>query len=207
MVENKVHIFDDCLHPQIQDNIESFIEGLPYVMGHATTLIDPSLYKGYNNIYEQFMMECQLDPTSPFWGYSPLYLIPLITSLSILGHYNFNINNLLRVKANLQTKAYENTKNKYNMPHVDQQMKNLKNQIVVLYYVNNSDSITHTFQDSIFEGDVDFYEKIKNLSIDNKIESKKGRIVVFRGDKLHAGQHPTNSLIRNVINYNYLLDI
>jgi hypothetical protein len=93
------------------------------------------------------------------------------------------IKELIRIKANLQLpQTREETQ--YNTPHVD----NYSPHIVALYYVNDSDACTLFFDESFY--------------VTNKVESKRGRMVLFSGDHYHAGQPPTKKP-RIVVNYNF----
>lgn len=59
-----------------------------------------------------------------------------------------------------------------------------------IYYVNDSDGNTIIFDE--------------DLKVRKVITPKKGRLVLFHGHSLHAGQPPIHSNKRIVINYNFL---
>jgi hypothetical protein len=89
-----------------------------------------------------------------------------------------------RIKANLQFKI--STKKLYNTPHIDTD----KNHVVIIYYANDSDGCTFIFE---------------NDTIKKKVESKKGRFLIFNGSQYyHAGMHPKISDKRLVINFNVI---
>jgi hypothetical protein len=108
--------------------------------------------------------------------------------LNQIGKY-FKLNdlNIMRIKANLQLHHKKTTKNSFNNPHTDNKL----NHISAIYYVNDSDGDTYFFDNR--------YKIIK------KVTPKKGKIVIFRGDIIHAGGHPFNFETRAVINCNFLI--
>lgn len=94
------------------------------------------------------------------------------------------VNNIYRLKANLQTRDTSIEENKYNAVHIDNDGPHW----VLIYYVNNSDGDTLLFD--------------KNFEISKRVSPKKGRILFFRGDILHASQGPRKSLNRCILNIN-----
>lgn len=92
-----------------------------------------------------------------------------------------------RIKANLQTKVTTGRKT-YNSPHIDSDLDHL----VMLYYVNDSDSKTY-----IFKNDK------KPWIIEKEIDSVQGRFVLFNGKNYHSGSHPIDG-VRVVINFNIM---
>lgn len=95
---------------------------------------------------------------------------------------------VIRCKINLQPKNADAKENSYNTPHKDFDFKHF----VILYYVNDSD------------GDTVFFNK-DGLSIQQRIVPKKGRVLIFDGDKLHTGSHPRRALFRLIINFDMRL--
>ena len=107
----------------------------------------------------------------------------------IVDHIFKNIKNrfnkklsILRSKANLQTQFTDNNNSYHNTPHKDFDLEHT----VALYYVNDSD------------GDTIFFAGDKELQ---RVTPKKGRIVLFDGNTLHAGGFPTDNP-RCIVNYN-----
>lgn len=92
--------------------------------------------------------------------------------------------NILRVKANLIMQHKDYTKTSYGIPHVDSSDKHY----ALIYYVNDCDGDTVLFNES---------EKVFA-----RISPKKGRLLMFNGNILHAGGHPSVSQSRCVINFN-----
>jgi len=67
-----------------------------------------------------------------------------------------------------------------------------------IYYANDSDGDTFIFNESYLEK----IEDISKLTIKKRVSPKKGRVVLFPANTLHAGSFPTEHEDRMVINYN-----
>jgi hypothetical protein len=90
---------------------------------------------------------------------------------------------IIRAKINLQTQFKNNKKDVINTPHFD--FKNIPH-IVIIYYVNNSDGKTYLFK--------------KNGNVLVGVSPKKGDVLIFDGNILHAGSNPLKSEKRLLIN-------
>jgi len=103
--------------------------------------------------------------------------------------HNLNISSaeLLRCKANFQTQMSNKNKESYNTPHVDNTIPHY----TMIYYVNDSDGDTFLFDNE--------YKEIA------RVTPKKGRLLVFNGQTLHAGSNPYVNDYRMVINFNFRL--
>jgi hypothetical protein len=114
---------------------------------------------------------------------SPYYNIAEIIIKKFINLYNYKNVQILRAKTNLQFQYNNTTENSYCAPHIDL----LESHHVLIYYVNDSDGDTFLFD--------------KNKKIVNRISPKKGRILFFNGDILHASSLPIKSKYRSVINF------
>jgi hypothetical protein len=90
-----------------------------------------------------------------------------------------------RCKFNLQFQLPNNSIGKHNTPHIDTK----EDHFGMIYYVNDCDGDTYFFDD--------------NLNVIKTVSPKSGRMVFFKGNILHTGQHPINSPARCVINFNF----
>lgn len=92
-----------------------------------------------------------------------------------MEHTGLDVKEISRVKANMM---FVNSSNKWHPPHTD---SDFVDHYTLLYYVNSSDSNTLIFKD-------------KSLTIDQQIQSVKGRAVVFPSNQLHCGTNPTTNM-------------
>ncbi len=101
-----------------------------------------------------------------------------------------------RLKFNLLTNNYLMTKDKYNTPHIDNKYVNSYSMI---YYVNDSDGDTIIFNETCNDETMTRPDK---LTIKQRIEPKKNRAVLFRGNYFHTSSNPMNNETRIVLNVN-----
>lgn len=140
-----------------------------------------------------------------------VWSLPLTLACMKLG-INYTLNHLIRLKTNLQTRAPQTSKGKYNFPHVDVSVElNRITQgkvITAIYYVNDSDGETCFFDKPWYEFEKEkwgnFKEYCDSLNIVKKIHPKKGRMVFFNSGLVHAGCHPIEVDNRIVTNYNFI---
>ena len=162
--------------------------------------------QGLNNIYEQFQLinlvkgiEDNNPLNTQMWH---LITLPFTLACLKLGIYYFT-EGMLKCKINIQTRAPEKSRGKYNFPHTDY-FGNKSDSITALYYVNDSDGDTYFFNKFQYNEDDDKIDisQYKNLKIVKQISPKKGRMVLFNTSQLHSGSHPIDHDKRIVINYN-----
>ena len=95
-----------------------------------------------------------------------------------------------RIKINLAPKRESNTL--YHTPHVDFDQPHW----TIIYYVNDSDGPTFFFKQR--------YDGTKQkLQIEQKVEPRQGRFVLFDGLQYHTSSNPQYNDMRCVINFNY----
>jgi len=115
-------------------------------------------------------------------------------------HTNFQYNfNPQRCKINLQTNAPHFKKTSHNAPHTDLG-DSMPNHWTMIYYVNDSDGDTLIFNET------PKYRPVKNFTINKKISPKRGRAIIFPGDRFHCGTTPIISKARIVANLNFLVN-
>ena len=93
---------------------------------------------------------------------------------------------ILKCKANLTTQVSKATKDNFSEPHVDILETP---HIGMICYMNDSD------------GDTFFFDK--DLNIIKRVQPKRGRVVIFRGETLHSAGHPIVSEQRVVMNFDF----
>lgn len=101
-----------------------------------------------------------------------------------------NVNSFLRMKVNLLTQCSFSNDDFHNTPHLDRTAG--EEYFAGVYYVNDCD------------GDTFFFNREGNdFIISEKVEPKKGRLVLFDGNIYHTGRHPRQAIKRVVINFNF----
>jgi len=161
-------------------------------------LIDPN-NPIKNNIEEsyQFSFGSYDGPQNVFEN-EDLNPFHLIHYLQIQTNFQY-IFSPIRCKINFQPFNSNFKKTSHNSPHVDYDTFDFK-RWTMIYYINDSDGDTLIFNET-WEG-----VPIKNFTIDKKISPKRGRAVIFPGDRFHCGTTPIISKARIVANINFTLN-
>lgn len=189
-----IEVFDDIIDSELQDKIENMLMSYdcpwfyhPYTVSPFDTEQNVKKYKIPYKIVEN-MVDNQMFVHSIVEGdkINCTKTGPVVAKMlmQFSERANFSFENIYRVKANLQLRDTSIEENKYNAIHIDNDGPHW----VVIYYVNNSDGDTLLFD--------------KNFQIIKKVSPKKGRILLFKGDILHASQGPRKSLNRCILNIN-----
>jgi hypothetical protein len=120
---------------------------------------------------------------------SPLFpsILPVITAIP------YTIKQLLRIKMNLCVYAQLDNPNAHGMPHVDFS-KITEPLLTAIYCVNDSSGDTLIFDQRVGQS--------APLTVKTRVTPKKGRLVVFDGGLLHAGNTPRSNAPRVNININ-----
>jgi hypothetical protein len=191
-----MQIIDDVIPPSIQHELEKNILSPNFPWGHMFSsdlaneasddyvilkrkefqnneIIDPGQF--YHNI----LIDQQ--PGQFFAWFTP-----------ILEAIKFEDMRILRMKMNFNYPYFGNKESTHGIPHVD--LPNEKDYTTGIYYVTDADGDTYIFNE-------------KNghkgpLTIKKRISPKKGRIVLFEGDTLHAACPPISNRPRIVVNIN-----
>lgn len=210
MLQDEILIFDDLVPEVYQDNLNDLMPHHSWKLkstqgGTSGINNEEVISKKYKNIYEQYqfssvaLMEGKIFHDCD----NIVHKLLVIPNLSLATkNLHLDINQIKRIKLNLQTKSYYPSKGKYNFPHIDYNNENIKNSYTILYYLNDSDGDTYFFNEKIPHWPNFTDDDIHNLTIRKQIPPKKGRIVMFRSDIMHAGSHPIENDSRMVVNYN-----
>lgn len=120
---------------------------------------------------------------------SPLFstLLPVVSAIP------YTIKQLIRIKMNLCVYAHTENPGAHGMPHVD--FSEISEPLLTaIYYVNDSTGDTVIFDQRMGEKGP--------LTVKTRVSPKKGRLVVFDGRLLHAGNTPKTNAPRVNINFN-----
>jgi hypothetical protein len=180
-------IIENFVPKVYQDNIEGTLldNNFPWYL-HKSTVSEAYAGNTDKNVVDrpQFahIFNVNNESTSQYW--------PLLQPFGffLMGQTGIDTNQVLRVKANLNMRDEFFPTDKYFTPHID--CRDANKFTTAIYYVNDSD------------GDTLFFDKKQKVV--ERITPKKGTLVYFDGHELHAGQAPSKSLYRCLINFNFL---
>lgn len=229
VLPDEIHIFENIIPEKAQNMLwANAILGIKDWQIGQTIIGTSSWEENDKNekIYEQFqfttsVLDRTTNPNSIYSDLNPTkrnpdlfnFLMPLQFGALKIG-VKVGLDLVVRCKLNLQTTAPLKAKGKYNLPHVDFDRIDGTKFLTAIYYLNDSDGDTFLFNEksssmphnklmddgSMSPDDMKF---IDNLTIKKRISPKKGTLIIFRGDTIHAGSHPTSAQNRLVLNYNF----
>lgn len=189
-MKEDVTIIDQAVPTSIQDLLENialgdkiswlrntgatYNEGIPQIFPVTPDSFDVQQF--VHLIYEIKQPTSQLFHT----------ILPVITAIP------YTIKQLHRIKMNMCVYAQTDNPNAHGMPHVD--FAETKEPLMsAIYYVNDSTGDTLIF-------DQRFGQKAP-LTVKTRVTPKKGRLLVFDGGLLHAGNTPRTNAPRININF------
>jgi hypothetical protein len=192
MDKNKVHIFDDFLPSLTVLRLEERIGRIPFRFAENKNTNVPKIKiknSKITNINRPGLLQCIAFDSD--WDYS----LDLKWAESyILSSLPFKYE-LQRIKLNFNPQVKNKFKEKCMHPHCDMN----EDGFTAIYYLNDSDGDTLIFNEKTMEPFLNGEE----LSIKQRVKNKRGRLVMFNQDYLHAGMLPIKSDYRIVINFNF----
>lgn len=225
-LQDKIWVFKDIIPTKAQALLYSLaIQDLDWKIGGSllgTSGFDLSNDKKMSESFQFTSLVLDRTHDNPRWGgfgmeggrddSSYNFLLPLQFGAIKLGT-RASLDKVLRCKLNFQTRVLPHKRGKYNFPHTDFSQIDGTKFFTAIYYVNDSDGDTFIFNEKHIIGvdmwnnkgepNNDYLKIIQNLTIRERIKPKKGKLIIFRGDTLHAGCHPIDNDYRCVINYNF----
>jgi len=177
-------VIDDIIPKTYQDVIEQslFSSHFPWYLQKDITFIEDKFDNyGFNH---GLKLEDGTINSAFYDGILPMTFL-------VSDRYNLEQKNLVQARAFLQTNRGRKTHNK---PHVDLHYPHT----VFLYYVNDSDGDTFLFEETL--EDTPNPQKDYQFNLKQSISPKKGRGVIFNGNRYHASSNPTK-IPRCVINF------
>jgi hypothetical protein len=186
-----VIVIDDAVPASIQDMLEATALGnkINWFRSKGATYDDGpriifpvtpdslEVQQFTHTIYEVNKPASQLFPT----------ILPVITAIP------YTIKQMIRIKMNLCVYAQCDNPNAHGMPHVD--FTQITEPLIsAVYYVNDSTGDTLIFDQRLGQSGP--------LTVKTRVAPKKGRLVVFDGALLHAGNTPRCNAPRININFN-----
>ena len=187
---------EDSISKDNQDLIESV-----FTDWTVNWAFNPSATVGYGeNVFQPYKTTRSIE--------SPCFTHTIVTDkqqlnppyvmlfLPVLSAIPYSIDQVLRFKINC-TMPNNLDKSLYGMPHVDLYSYQ-KEYLTAIYYINDSDGDTVLF-------DTFFDEEIKKINEIKTIEPKKGKLIIFNGNRLHAGNTPKEKNYRLTANINFTI--
>lgn len=104
---------------------------------------------------------------------------------------------LLRAKINITLPDPRQGEDSHGYPHSDLAGLGFKDYTTAIYYLNDSDGDTFIFNERVGE-------PVNALTVHTRVSPKRGRVVVFDGNRYHAGNNPRTPGPRALINLNYI---
>ena len=190
---NDIIIIDNAISKSRQVELEDLCKDKSFTWTYGSGSIRPSDIVKYNFSTSNLAINVPQ-------MYSELYVEQEIVQpmtlafLPVLSAIPYNIDVLIKLKINLTLPASGATDYTYGMPHTD--FPNVPENITALYYINDSDGDTVIFNE--LQG---FQNQLTERM---RIKPKQGRLVVFNGNVIHAGNNPTTNEPRLVANINFI---
>ncbi len=189
-------IIDDVISLSIQDELEKNILNPNFPWGH---MFSSDLGNEANDDYiflkrKEFQNNEIIDPGQFYHnilinqqpGHFFSWFTPILEAIKFEGMH------ILRMKMNFNYPYFGNKESTHGIPHVD--LPNEKDYITAIYYVTDADGDTILFNEKNgYQGP---------LTIKERVSPKKGRIVLFDGDTLHAACPSISNRPRIVVNIN-----
>lgn len=193
-----IHIVNNFLPKPIEDSIEQlmFDQNFPWFFNPQTVYED--LNQGYFFNDKNTVSGSQFNHTflTDYKVNSDLCkeLAPLMFHFSLAS--GVKVSNPIRIKANLTTPDILYADNLHRPAHYDTLDSNIT---TAIYYVNDADGDTIFFEDpSIKESN-----EVEELKEIKRVSPKKGQIVYFKSNILHANALCKDTKYRCVINFNF----
>lgn len=199
-----ITIVENFLDKKYQDHLHNLIVNgdMPlywssqtyYSQPNNVGVIDPNTKDSFQLIHH---LVSAGQPKSSFW--------PLFNPISILLMAKTGIGfemEFTRAKLNVNPCRPDYKENQYFIPHIDVGLK--QEGFTAIYYMNDADGDTLFFEspkeDGYGHGQI---EVPYNLKVIESVRPKKGTLIYFDNQILHAGKPPKKSSFRALINFNW----
>lgn len=191
-----IRVIDNVVPVSIQNEIEKHVldPRFPWFYIRSSDLGALATGSYQSKKREEFDTDCIIDPAQFYHNIlvdqKPGHFFQLFTP--ILDAIKFDGMRVLRMKMNLNFPYVGSTQLSHGIPHVD--LPEEVDYTTGVYYVTDSD------------GDTVLFDQVKGhtgkLSVNKRIQPKKGRLVLFPGNTLHAACPPQGNQPRVLVNIN-----
>lgn len=161
-----------------------------WTLAHRTSEEDKEGFyaKEDSRVSESLQMVAGLEPHHPAYS----YYLQIFNSFA--NKHSIPFSKILRMKLNLLPRGGINDVGKYHTPHIDYD----KEHKVFLYYINDSDGDTIFFEET-YNG-----KEILEFTEMDRISPKRGKGIVFSGERYHASSSPIQNSYRIVLNIDFI---
>lgn len=173
-------VIDNCISKELQDKIEKYFLENTFPWFYQANSLEKNQPKKYKIETKNTFNESQF--THVFVDKGKINSSHINIIIELLKALKIETSEILRCKANFKLKT--TSKKLHNIFHVDSPNPHK----VLIYYINDSDGDTYIKLD----------KSIK------KIKPKKGRVLTFDGQIMHAANHPKKNYKRLILNFNML---
>ena len=179
-----IKIYDHVLNEADENFIESFVTNpyFPWYFKNETVQPGSDIFKGDTRFVE-FPWLFHIIHDNGILN-STCSEIPVKIIDSLKDKFNITYKEIKQTRMNLVMK---NEDIRLSPPHYDYRDDNIN---TMLYYINDSD------------GNTVFYTDETATTILQEVEPKKGRLVIFPSETLHASNRPKEHNTRIIINFN-----
>jgi hypothetical protein len=203
MILDDFIVIDDVISKTYQDELEDFIlnrqkwffeQDITFPNQHLKDLENAGIDVEYRPGWSTMIY----DPNANFGSINNLVTPVLYSAVSLA---NLKLNNISMIRGFMSAPASKYVTQLIDKPHVDR----TEHHYVCLYYVNDSDGDTILFNKRANgHSEIEIKKDIdpKELEVLTTVTPKKGRCVLFDGNRYHSSTQPTKN-IRTVINFNY----
>lgn len=195
-----IFVIDDVIPKEKQDYIEKtmFSQNLFWTFFEDVALSkEETAALGINK--KTPAIACYIKQESPPYMFNRLYyqveFIPRVAAEKI----GRTLNTIIDARSFLMFPLHNKVRKEYDNIHVDRN----DDHWVCLYYVNNSDGDTVLFKQRVNEEikSIDDYKE-GNFEPLKRVTPKKGRAVVFKGNRYHSSTAPTEG-VRCILNFDF----
>jgi len=193
-----IFVIDDVISKPEQDRIEKlmFSKTLFWTFFDDVALSDhENELLGINK--KTPAVGCYFKQENPPYFFGRMYFQVENVARQAAKKAGIKFDSIVDARSFLMFPLHENVRKEYDNIHVDM----LEDHWVCLYYVNDSDGDTVLFKQTKEDMNNDF-EVFKNTKFEplKRVTPKKGRAVVFNGNRYHSSTAPTNG-VRCILNF------
>ena len=204
MIGNDIYIIDDVISNNKQTEIEELFlySRIPWIFNRDISLTQKEIKKsGITKLTPGIGTPIKSDNPS-FINSNVLDKIKIIPEQACIGIGKI-CKEIYQARSFIHFPLIPELRKEFDNIHIDLSIEHL----VVLYYVNDTDGDTFIF-DKISDYKNVTSETVENqneLKIIKRITPKKGRALVFDGNRYHSSSGPTKD-VRCVINFDILIN-